>query len=260
MENKGHIEIHISGKKGQLSLSPDTYDISELRSLLDRAEQLLFPAIERKNRPIVSYEIKDGSVKHIFKTSLQVIIGFNAILGQVQSKKAIDFLEYQTAKAFSYFQEIAIKQNYSFEITTSISDSSRLIIDPSTDFTLPENDWVPAEFYFYGDITNMGGKTNPNVHVSVAGLASYIIKTPKEILSEYEYNPLYKPLGVRTEGRQNLATGEIDTSSLKFVEFIEYAPDYDEKYLNALINKATTSWADVNDADAWLHELRGATY
>lgn len=106
----------------------------------------------------------------------------------------------------------------------------------------------------------MGGKTNPNVHVSVPGLASYIIKTPKEILSEYEHNPLYKPLGIRTAGRQNLATGEIDSSSLRFIEFIEYSPDYDEKYLYSLIDKARTSWMDVSDADDCLHELRGATY
>jgi hypothetical protein len=257
MENKGYIEIHISGKKGQLELTPETYDISEVRGLLDRAEQLLFPAIERKNRPIVSYEIKDGSVRHIFKTSLQVIIGFNAILGQVQAKKAIDFLEYPTAKAFYALQESARKQNYSFEISTSVPDTTRLVIDPSTDYSLPENEWVVGEFYFYGDITNMGGKTNPNVHVSVPGLASFIIKTPKDVLAEYDHNPLYKPLGVRAAGRQNLSTGEID--SLKFVEFIEYSPDYDESYLNSLISKAKSSWADVSDADEWLRELRGGT-
>jgi hypothetical protein len=105
----------------------------------------------------------------------------------------------------------------------------------------------------------MGGKTNPNVHVSVPGLASFIIKTPKDILAEYDHNPLYKPLGVRAAGRQNLATGEIDSSSLKFVEFIEYAPDYDESYLNSLIGKAKSSWADVGNADEWLRELRGGT-
>jgi hypothetical protein len=235
------------------------YDISELRGLLDYAEQLLFPAIERKSRPIVSYEIKDGSVRHIFKTSLQVIIGFNAVLGQIQSTKNINFLEYSTAKAIYALQETARKQNYSFEISTSIPDTTRLIIDPSTDYSLPDNEWVSGEFYFYGDITNMGGKTNPNVHVSVPGLASFIIKTPKDILAEYDHNPLYKPLGVRAAGRQNLATGEIDSSSLKFVEFIEYAPDYDESYLNSLIGKAKSSWADVGNADEWLRELRGGT-
>lgn len=110
MENKGYIEIHIEGLKGQMPLSPGNYDISELRGLLDRAEQLLFPALERKNRPVVSYEIKDGSVRHIFKTSLQAIIGFNAVLGLVADKRAIDFLEYPTAKAFYALQETARKK------------------------------------------------------------------------------------------------------------------------------------------------------
>jgi hypothetical protein len=260
MENKGFIEIHISGKKGQLQLSPDMYDISELRGLLDYAEQLLFPAMERKSRPIVSYEIKDGSVRHIFTTSLQVIIGFNAVLGQIQSIKNINFLEYSTAKAIYALQETARKQNYSFEISTSIPNTTRLIIDPSTDYSLPDNEWVSGEFYFYGDITNMGGKTNPNVHVSVPGLATFKIQTPRDTLAQYDHNPLYKPLGVRATGRQNIATGEIDSGSLAFVEFIDYSPDYDEKYLDSLINKAQSSWADVPDADAWLRELRGEAY
>ena len=241
MENKGYIAIHIEGKKGQLPLTPDNYDISELRVILNQVEQLLFPAIERHNRPIVSYEIKEGSVKHIFKTSLQVIIGFNAVLGQIQSKKAIDFLEYPTARAFYALQETAQKQNYSFNITTSVQDTNQLKIDPSTKYTLPTDQWITSEFYFYGDITNMGGKVKPNVHVSVAGMPAVLIKTPKETLTNYERNPLYKPLGVRATGRQNLATGEIDTDSLDFVEFIEYNPDYDENYLNSLIGKAKES-------------------
>ncbi len=258
MENKGYIEIHVSGKKGPLALTPDTYDISELRFMLDQAEQLLFPAIERKSRPIVAYEVKDGSVRHVFKTSLQVIIGFNAILGQIKGNNAIDFLEYPTAKAFFALQETARKQNYSFEVSTSVPNTNRLIIDPTTQYNLAEDEWVTAEFYFYGDVTNMGGKTNPNVHVSVPGLATFRVQTPKEVLAHYEQNQLYKPLGVRATGRQNAATGEVDIGSLSFLEFIDYAPDYDEKYLDSLINKATGSWEGVVDADAWLHELRGA--
>jgi len=260
MENKGFIEIHISGKKGALSLSPDTYDISELRLLLDNAEQLLFSSIERKNRPVVAYEIKDGSVRHIFKTSLQVIIGFNAILAQIQEKNAIDFLEFPTAKAFSAIQETARKQNYSFEIRTSVPNTTIIIIDSSTHFILPDNEWVISEFYFYGDVTSMGGKVNPNVHVSVPGLGVFRIQTPKETIAKYDHNPLYKPLGIRASGRQNLATGEIDTGSLAFIDFVDYSEDYDEKYLQTLIAKAKNSWSDVHDADEWLHELRGATY
>lgn len=260
MENKGYIEIHIEGRKGQLPLSPDNYDISELRIILAQIDELLFPALERKNRPVISYEINEGSVRHIFRTSLQVIIGFNAIIGQIQSKKAIDFLEYPTAKAFYSLQEAARKQNYSFEISTSELNTNRLTIDPSTEYSLPVDDWVSTEIYFYGEITNMGGKTNPNVHVTVPGLATFRIQTPRETISHYEHNPLYKPLGVRAFGRQNIATGEIDSGSLVFVDFIDYSPDYDDNYLDSLIDKAQNAWADVPDADIWLHELRGATY
>ncbi|MFA4838787.1 MAG: hypothetical protein WC703_04855 [Candidatus Neomarinimicrobiota bacterium] len=71
LENKGYIEIKITGKKGLLDISPETYDISELRKLLDTFEDLLFPE-NQKTRPLVSYEVKDGSVRHLFKTSVML--------------------------------------------------------------------------------------------------------------------------------------------------------------------------------------------
>ena len=78
MEKIGHIEITITGSKGNIKLSPDNYDIKEIKNILEQAENLLFPS-EKKERPVISYNIEEGSVKHIFKTSLQVIIGFNAV-------------------------------------------------------------------------------------------------------------------------------------------------------------------------------------
>jgi hypothetical protein len=50
-------------------------------------------------RPNISYKMDEGSVKHIFKTSIQCIIGFNAIIGQIIQVKNIDFLDIETAKA-----------------------------------------------------------------------------------------------------------------------------------------------------------------
>jgi len=259
MENKGFIEIRIDGKKGEIPISPEIYDISEIRNIIDNVERILFPH-DRKNRPTISYEIKEGSIKHIFKTSLQAIIGFNAILGQIQQKNNLEFLEYTTAQAFHALQETAKKQNYKFDISTSLETSSHLIIDSTTNYLLPECEWVEAEFYFYGDITNMGGKSKPNVHVSAPGIGSFIIETPKNVLSEYSGNPLYKPLGVRAIGRQNPVTGELDPGSLKFKDFVDYLPKYDEKYLNSLMDKAEETWVDIDDPDEWLHELRGASY
>ncbi len=259
MENKGYIEIRVMGKKGELPVSPKTYDISEIRTTLDQAEKLLFPH-DRKSRPSINYEISEGSVRHRFWTTLQVIIGFNAVLGQIKEKGTLEFLEYPTAQAISALQDSARNQNYSFDIATSIDRTNHVVIDPTTDYAMPQEQWVEAEFYFYGDVTNMGGKQQPNIHVSAPGLGVHIIRTPKEVLVAYENNPLYKPLGVRATGRQNLATGELDSHSLKFKEFVEYSPDYDEKYLNSLIEKAGETWADVKDPDEWIRELRGGIH
>jgi len=259
MDKKGIVEIRINGKKGELPLTPENYDISEIRVILENAENLLFPN-DHKGRPVISYEIREGSVRHILKTSIQAIIGFNALLAQIQSEKNIDFLEYPTAKAISYLQDISRKYQYTFEISTSMEQSSRLTIDPFTHYELPENEWVDAEFYFYGEVTDMGGKGQPNIHVAMPGVGNFTIDTPREVLASYEKNPLYKPLGVRATGRQNLHSGEIDKSSLRFKEFIDYQLTYDEGYLKKLIDKASNTWRDIADPDEWVRELRGAPY
>ena len=83
MERTGHIEIRVKGKKGNLDLTPENYDIRDVRAVLEQAENLLFPN-NKKERPTISYNIEEGSVKHILSTALQVIIGFNAVLAQIQ--------------------------------------------------------------------------------------------------------------------------------------------------------------------------------
>lgn len=51
MEPKsGTIEIHISGKNGNELLSPDNFDIREVKKLLDGIEDMLFPK-NKSNRP-----------------------------------------------------------------------------------------------------------------------------------------------------------------------------------------------------------------
>src|SRR5690349_21179530 len=99
MEKTGYIEIKITGSKGNLDLSPENYDIRDIISMLENAENLLYPG-DKRDRPTISYKIENGSVKHVFKTPVQYIIGFNAIIGQVIQDQNIDFLDLNTAKAF----------------------------------------------------------------------------------------------------------------------------------------------------------------
>lgn len=255
MDKLGYIEIKITGVKGNIDLSPDNYDIREVREMLEQAENLLITS-EKKERPLISYQLEEGSVRHIFKTSIQYIIGFNAVIGQISNARSVDFLELPTIKAFEAFQHIAIKKNYSLEIKTSVAGSNSVVIDKSTRFYRSEAVWVDAEFYFYGKIMNMGGKERSNIHINTDDLGSITIQTDKEYLEKLETNLLYKSFGIRAAGKQHSETGEIDRSSLKFVELIDYHPGYNDDYLKSLRKKAQKSWIGSIDPDNWLKELR----
>lgn len=255
MEKIGYIEIKVSGSKGNIELKPDTYDIKEVINIIEQTEKLLFPG-EKKERPLISYKLEEGSVRNIFRTSMQAIIGFTAVLSQVQTSQNIDFLELSTAKAIESLQESAVKKNYSFEISTSLKESTKLKIDSTTHFYRSTEHWAEAEFYFYGKITNAGGKDKANIHLVVDEFGTVIIQTPQKFLAEQEENFLYKTFGIRTKGKQNTETGEIDRGSLTFLELIDYNRRYDEMYLRNLRKKAK-NWLGKIDPDEWLKEIRG---
>lgn len=256
MNKIGQIEIVVKGFKGNIEITPDNYDINYIIDILKNVEGLLFPNNKRE-RPIISYDIEKGSVKHIIKTSLQAILGFNAVLFQVQNENSIDFLEAQTAKAFEFFQETAQKQNVELNISTSIPNSSSIVINKDTKFQRTEEVWAEAEFYFYGIIIDAGGKSKVNIHLDTKDYGLLTIDASKEVLAEYESNPLYKSFGVRASGKQNIKTGEIDKNDLRLIDIIDYNPAFKEDYLKSLIKKAKQSWENINDADEWLSSLRG---
>ncbi len=256
MDRIGYIEIKVVGKKGNIELTPENYDIKNVVAVLDCVEGLLFPN-NKKERPTISYDINEGSVKHILKTSLQAIIGFNAVLLQISNNNySIDFLESPTAKAFEYFQEAAKKQDVSFEISTSVKNSGRLTVNKETEFIRSEEIWVDAEFYFYGTVTDFGGKEKANIHLDTKEYGLLKVSSEKAMLRDYESNPLYKPYGIRATGKQNIHTGELDKSTLGLIEIIDFDRNFEDEYIAGLIKKATPSWEDVADADEWLRQMR----
>lgn len=255
MDKLGYIEIRITGSKGNLELNPDTFDIREVIPIIEQAENLLFPG-DKKERPVISYKIEEGSVKHIFKTGIQAVIGFNAIIASISTSQKIDFLDINTAKAIEAIQETAIKKDYSFNISTSLPETNNLKIDTSTHFIRNASYWADAEFYFYGKITNAGGKEKANIHLITEELGTVIIQTPQQFLAEREENLLYKTYGIRALGKQNSETGEVDKGSLSFLELIDYDTKYDEKYLKDLRKKAMNWLTNINP-DEWLNDIRG---
>jgi hypothetical protein len=256
MNNLGYIEFKVSGKKGILKITPENIDIREIIEVLQAAEDLLFPN-EKKNRPIISYQLEKGSVRHIFKTPIQYVIQFNALLSVMVSSNSIDSFDEPTQKAFETLQSLSQKNNYNIEVKTSLKETEIVNITPQTEFIEKESSWVNAEFYFYGEIVNIGGKSKSTIHLDTEDYGLITIQTPKEIIEKIESNPLYKKFGIRVSGFQNKHTGVIDKNTLSYLAIVDYKPVYDEKYINTLISRAEKNWKDIEDPDLWLREMRG---
>ena len=238
--DKNEISLRIIGKNGDEPLSPANFDIGQIRFLLDEVENLLYPdKKKRKDRPTISYELKAGSVVNIFRTSMQNVL-----------------LEVASAQAIENLQSFALRYNYNIEIGTSDKPDRIFKITPTTHYVRHENIMVDVECYYYGTLTDAGGKDKANIHLDTKEAGSLTIRTDKEYLAGYQGNPLYKKFGVRVRAKKNILTGDIDKSTLSLVELLDYQPKFDEDYLMGLIHKATPKWRGIN-ADEWLHDVRG---
>lgn len=78
-----------------------------------------------------------------------------------------------------------------------MDNSNELMITSKSKLMRTQNIWVDAEFYFYGTLTNAGGKNKANIHLDTDNLGSLTIQTDREFLSEKEENLLYKDFGDR---------------------------------------------------------------
>lgn len=256
MENQATIEIRVKGKLGNLDLNPKQYDISDIKQVLEYIEHMLFPG-SPKNRPLVSYDISEGSVIHRFQTARQHVVSFNAILTDIQNKNTLDILDAKSAIGFEHFQRYADEHNYRFEISTSVSESkSPFIISSETSWQRSQVLWVDAEVFLYGELTNAGGKSRYNIHLDTHEYGLVTIQTEKDFLKDIQENLLYRPFGVRAKAKQNIQSGEFDFRSLKLIELIDTTKKYDSDYLNELIKKATPNWEGI-DPDEWVNKLRG---
>ncbi len=249
--------IRIEGSVGVKRLTPELVDVDEIRVVLEQVSGLLFPTERRSQRPLISYRIEEGSVVHRFRTLMQTVIGFGAVLTQIKTLGELDFLHERSAAAVESLQKLAVERDYVVKVG---AHESSLRIDRTTRYQRNEKLWVDAEFYLYGELTNAGGKNSPNIHLDTEEFGILRIATDKEYLKGADKNMLYKKFGMRVVGKQSLHTFEMDRNSLKFVDLFDYSTDYSDAYLDGLMRKAAPAWESVPDADQWLEEIRGGTH
>jgi hypothetical protein len=253
----GYIEVKIEGTKGNAPLEPDTYDIKELRDLLDEIEALVYPT-RRPNDHLISHKVEKGSVKHFFTTALLAVLSLQDSFELVQNNDGVlDSLPLRAANAILHLQTESKSKGYIYTITTSKENSKPLRIDGNSNYRISDDIWVDTELYLYGQVTDIGGKKNANIHLETVDHGSVAINADKDVLKDIKDNLLYKTCAIRTTAIQNINTQEIKKGSLNLISLLPPQQELDINYLDKLIERASESWAEVNDSDEWLNKLRG---
>jgi len=251
VEEQGFIELRITNKDN--TLSPKSIDINEVRDFISDVESFLYPnRKEKQNRPHISYDIEEGSVKHKFFLPITAVILFNGLTSEIKNRNNLDFLDYKRQSIIDKFQKKAVKDGYVIELNNSISKDSSLIIDYTTTFEMIAPAFYESEFYLYGEIYQEGGK-NPNLHISTKKYRNLIVSATKEQIMDGE-KKTYKPYGIKVRGKKSLETDTL--TDLELVEFIRYKPLFNKSLLEKVIEKASVNLSKISNVDVWLDGVK----
>lgn len=256
MEPQGFIALTISERTSEGSLNPRDIDISETKEIISDMEILLFPSrTERDERPKISYEVKEGSVKNFFFIPAANAIMFTALMSEVGKQGTTDLLSHKAAAILDKWQKKSYTSGREYSIMSSISKDSPFIeINKETKFIAPQTDWVNTSLYLYGEIFEEGGLSKSNLHILTNRYGKLTVDATKDQLTSGS-NKLYNFFGLWVKGKQNVQSGFL--KDLVLIDFITHKQDYDEMALGMLIEKASINWKKIKDKDLWLSDLRG---
>jgi hypothetical protein len=134
-----------------------------------------------------------------------------------------------------------------------------VIVNASSDYRADDADqWVQVERYVRGEITDLGGSGRVNAHVRLPDGTPLTVSTDRELLRADKVNRLYKQAMLRIRAQYNVLTQELREAQL--IEFIEYAPSFDDESFARLTRRGAQAWKDVEDATAWVEDLRGGEH
>jgi hypothetical protein len=253
MEEKGHIILKFDGIINGEKLTPSDIDISEIKEIITDIEAFLYPTRSEKNeRPHISYRIEDGSALHKFFLPLTSVLFFNGIIGEVNSRKTIDFLDFKRAEIIEKFQRVAKEKDLEITFSTSSTDTKELKITKETNYFNVAPNFIYSEFTLYGEIYQEGGIT-PNLHINTKEFGKLTVSATKEQILEGEKR-VYKIYGLKATGKQSLEN--MKPYDLKLNHFINYNPVFDKAELDILIAKATPNLSKIENVDNWLTLIR----
>jgi hypothetical protein len=180
-------------------------------------------------------------------------------LQHLTTSELLDAVDTKRREVFERWQKLArVSKDLSFKISAPFLKQP-IVVSHRTDFHADDADqWVQVERYVRGEIQDLGGMTKANAHVRMPDGSTLKVTAEKDLLRNDTVNRLYKLAVLRVRAEFNVLTRELRNARL--VEFVEYAPKFDEEELNRLTRRGEQAWKGVGDATDWVDQLRGGEH
>lgn len=260
MKNRTKIEFKFKGVVNGVEITPDTLDISDLQDYLADISSFIL-ADKKKNqrsknhREPITINYEEGSTKIIAFISMLWAAPIGNDLNSIQDKN----LEQSNPKRVEIVQKWQQKclENETFSIDLTLGDNEfSLHIDNNTDFLLENSvEFQEEEVYLYGKVTEIGGKTNTNIHLDTEEYGLIRIDTERSFIEQDDINRVYKMACIRAKVYRSIYTGELRERKATFIELIKHNPKLDTDKLNNFIKEATPTLKEL--PKDWVRQIRG---
>lgn len=235
--------------------SPQRVRLAALARFADDVETFLRGATKEVDPAEIDVAVRRGSLAietQPLPSSLTLFRDFESL----RSSEMLDRIDPRRKEVLERWQKAARGvPSVAYRISAPILNIP-VVISAETDFRTDDADeWVEVERYVQGEIVDLGGKTRANAHVRLPNGSTLKVTTQQQVLRDDQANRLYKQATLRVRAQYNVLTRQLRDARL--VEFVEYAPSFDEAEFEKLTRKGREAWKDVGDATSWVDELRG---
>ena len=244
------IKIKLENKNEKIKLTPSTYSLEDMSKFI----QLFCDVIKVYDKNAITdvhlEEVTNNCVSLKFSLANKTAISALAVFTLFGSGKREMPLDYQ--KKVEHLNQYIITKDLNFKMYGSNEDKPKLIINKEN--PLPIMNTITHKFYtrLYGELTNIGGKTKTNAHITPLNSSNNIICNVDKEMARKLASRLYTI--VELCGEATMENGELKTLDVKSIGPYKGTPN-----INPFEKLAEIIGDDFKDIDPveYVNEIRG---
>ena len=234
----------------------DNVDITTLRSFLQEVETLIKGDLKGVTLADSKVVLASGSLIIRVLMSVMLAASVEDDLLKLEHSGDLDQIQPNRAKIIGTWQTRASNSaTCSYQIQALDGKLVLRLKDANRYQHRGENAWVATKKYLTGEVVDVGGTYNTNLHLHLASGETHHIEVTREQILEIKDNPVFREVTVYVHAEQHLVTKNL--RHLKLIEYVKPLDEGDQGNLEELWRNGRVAWAKISSAGQWVDEIRG---